>query len=108
MIRIRQTCKGQLIFFEVRFELLAVLRASDQNLDISFNESVIVAAQLRQVLPAERSFEAPVHDEQDVSLTPKLTEFDAISVEIPECKIRGRFINGNFCHRPLSYHTSGQ
>lgn len=47
---------------EVVRKLLGILGADDQNNHISFDELLVILAQLRQVRAAKRSLEAPVQD----------------------------------------------
>ena len=57
---------------EVVGKFLGVFGSDNQNNHISFDELLVILAQLRQVCAAERSLEAAVQDQQNVLLALEL------------------------------------
>ena len=83
---------------EVVHKFLGILGSDDQNNHISFDELLVILAQLRQVRAAKRSLEAPVQDQQDVFLTLELGKPNLFSHVVPKAKIGRGCLERNLRH----------
>ena len=93
VVGIGQAYKGQIFLFPIVCKSLFIIRADDDDLGISFYETVVLMTQLRHVLPAVWSHESPVEYQDDVFLALIVGETYCLSLEIVQGKIRGGCID---------------
>ncbi len=87
VVRIGQTNKRHRVFTPEALELLLIFWSNDDHNCIAVDKLLIVLAQLRHMLSAEWSLEAPVED-QDYGFTrPEVTQVDRLAVHVGKFEI---------------------
>lgn len=82
MLGVSNPDEGQLVFAEVVFKSVLVVRSNDNHLGAAIDKYLVVLAQLRHMPAAEGSLEAAVEYEQYSFCTLERRELESISLVI--------------------------
>jgi hypothetical protein len=96
--RVRQANEGQVMLLPISCKGFGVFRANNDHLSLTFDEVLIVLAQLRHVPLAEWSGKAAVENQQHVRFAAKIGQANRLTLEILQSEIWGRGVKRDLGH----------